>query len=771
MEKRGLYKVLLFVLGVVLLSSCSLVKHVPENEYLLDKLTIKTDGEGVSKAQIRKNVRQKPNTRILGAVRFHLGLYNLSGRNGEKKFNKWLRNIGEAPVIYNDFLTERSKTQIKTYLNNKGYYESDVRDTVIFKKKKAKVIYFVSSGAVTRVAEFVYNDKYDYAVNTLPDTAPLIQEFLPEMKNTLVQKGKPLDVNVLEQERERITRMFREKGYFNFSKNYIQFYADTTLGNPFHARVLMSILNAPPDTNAYRKYRIGKINIHLDYDPLVFMKGNDTSYVDTVYDTYGITYSGKLKINPRLIAETVQFKSGEWYDIQKVVDSYSRLQALNLFKFINIAFRESDEKTGEKTLVCDVQLTPMKRQFYNVFLEGTHNSGNIGIGWNFVYNHRNLFRSGENLSLSCWGGVKKEQFSEDKIFSTKELGVEFSLISPQFWQPFLHMEGFRRNFAPKTTLSSSFSYEYTPYYDRKIAGAKYGYLWRNADKRWRYNLDLVDFNYVMMDRIDEGFIDGIKSEYAKSAYKSHLMLSSSFTGTYTDQVLKVQGNYNYFRCNFKTSGNLLREIDRLLESREIQGSEGRYYEILGVRYAQFLKLDGEYRFNHYINRANTLVYRILLGCGYPYGNMNVLPFEEAFYGGGANGIRAWQARTLGPGSYTAKNTYPNSVGDVKMEANIEYRFKLFWLLEGAFFMDAGNIWNINKYENRAGTQLKRDFYKQIAVGTGVGMRLDANFFLLRFDWGIKMRDPSKPEKERFVLLDNGKWMKNTVFNVAIGYPF
>lgn len=771
MEKHGLYKVLLFVLGVVLFYSCSPVKYVPENDYLLDKVTVETDTKEVSKAEIRKNIRQKPNTRILGVARFHLGLYNLSGRNGKKKFNKWLRNIGEAPVVYNDFLTERSKAQIKLYLNNKGYYEARVKDTVLFRKRKAHIIYYVSSGEVTRITEFDYKDKYNYTANALQDTASLMKEVLPGMKSTLVKTGEPLDVDVLEQERERITRMLREKGYFNFSKNYIQFYADTTLGKADQARVLMSIVSTPSDTGAYHKYKIGEINIHLDYDPLVFMKGRDSSYIDTTYGVYGITYREKLKIKPRLITETVQFKSGEYYNVQKVVDSYSRLQALNLFKFINIVFREGNDSTRGKTLLCDVQLTPVKRQSYNVFLEGTHNSGNIGVGGNLTYNHRNLFKSGENLSLSFWGALKKEQFNEGKIFSTKELGVELTMVSPQFWLPFLRLEDFRRNFAPKTSLSFSFSYEHTPFYDRKIAGAKFGYLWRKSDKKWRYNFDLIDFNYVMMERVDAGFIDSLKNEYVKSAYKSHLILSANFTGIYTDQVLNLPGSYNYFRGNFETSGNFLWAMDKLFGNRKILKDGERYYETLGVRYAQFVKADGEYRFNHYINRANTIVYRVFLGCGYPYGNMKVLPFEEAFYGGGANGIRAWQARTLGPGSYVAENNYPNSVGDFKLEANIEYRFKLFWLLEGAFFLDAGNIWNINKYENRKGTMLSSDFYKQIAMGTGAGLRVDANFFLLRFDWGIKMRDPSKPENKRFVLINNGRWMKHTVFNIAIGYPF
>lgn len=763
-----MYKIIRLFVLFILLYSCSPTKYVAEKEYLLNRVKVETGDKKVSKAEIKKNIRQKPNTRILGVARFHLGLYNLSGRNEKKRFNKWLRRIGEAPVIYNDFMTGRSVEQIKLYLRNKGYYNAEVKDSVYYKKKKAFLTYFVEPGPITTIEEFSYRDKYNYTSGGLPDTVKIMQEILEDTSATLVRSGQPLDVDVLERERERITRNLREKGYFNFSKNFVQYYADTAYTKEaFRAWLLMSIVNNPTDTNAYRKYYIKNININFDYDPVLLMNRNDSSYIDTVYGEYGIQYRGKLKIKPKLILETIQFKIGELYNVKKVLDSYSRLQALNLFKFINIVFRE--EKGG--FLVCDIQLTPLKRQSYNVFLEGTHNSGNIGVGGNLTYNHRNLFKSGENLTFSIWGALKKEQFNESKIFSTKELGAEIKLISPQFWMPVFKMKDFRRNFAPKTSISLSYSYEYTPFYDRRIASAKFGYFWRKADKKWRYNFDLIDLNYVMMQQVDSGFLAGLRNEYVRSAYESHLILSADFSAVFTDQQLNVPGNYNYFRANLETSGNLLWALDKLFHAPRVEKDGKRYYKVFGNQYAQFIKADGEYRFNHYLNKANTIVYRLFLGCGYPYGNMKALPFEEAFYGGGANGIRAWQARTLGPGSYESARNYPNSVGDFKLEANVEYRFKLFWLLEGALFLDAGNIWNINKYEEREGSMLRKDFYKQIAMGTGTGLRLDANFFLLRFDWGIKVRDPAKPEHKRFVLWDNGRWMKHTVFNIAIGYPF
>lgn len=772
MERYILYKVLLFFCIFSFLYACSPTRYVGKDEYLLSRVKVKVVEEKVNTSELKKAVRQRPNTRILGVARFHLGLYNLSGRNEKKRFNQWLRSIGEAPVIYSPFLTERSISQLQLYLNNKGYYKAEVTDSVWFKKKKAYVAYRVNPGLLTCINSVSF--RYDSVgiVNELPESSPLRQLIFEDTLHTSLRSGMPMDIELLENERERITNMLRNKGYFNFSKNFIQYYADTVqTGNEERAGLIISVLNSIPDSMAYRQYKIDHIKINLDYDPLRMGGDKDSLYRRADYGEYDIIYRDGMKIKPKVILETIQFNTGELYSMQKVAGSYARLQALNLFKFINIVFREKRDADGLPLLDCEIQLTPMKRQSYNVFLEGTNNSGNIGVGGNFTYNHRNLFHGGENLTLSVWGALKKEKLRENEIFSTTEVGTELKLITPQFWMPVFRMSDFRRTFAPKTSISLSFSQENTQFYRRRVASAKFGYLWKRGDNKWRYNFDLIDLNYVMMPSVDSNFINELKNEYIKSAYTDHLILSANFSAVFTDQKVNTAGNFNYFRGNVETSGNFLMAIEKMIGAKRTEFNGERYYKALGVRYAQFVKADGEYRFNHYINKANTIVYRLFLGSGYPYGNMKALPFEEAYYCGGANDIRAWQSRTLGPGSYSMEDRYPNSVGDFKLEANIEYRFKLFWLLEGALFIDAGNIWNINKYENRQGAQLTSEFYKQVAVGTGLGLRLDVNFFLLRFDLGIKMHDPSLPAGQRFVLLNENGGFKKSVFNIAIGYPF
>lgn len=772
MEKYIRYKVLLFFCAVFLVCACSPTRYVKENEYLLSRMRVKVASKEVAASELRKTVRQRPNTRILGVARFHLGLYNLSGRDEKKRFNRWLRDIGEAPVIYSPFLTERSVSQMELYLNNKGYYQAEVTDSVWFKNKKAYVEYRVDPGFITKVEEIRFHHEEVEGVEELPETAPVRQMIYADTVNTSLYEGMPMNIELLENERERITNMLRNNGYFNFSRKFIQYYADTLAGGSEEkTRLLVGVINSLSDSMAYRRYIIDRIRINLDYDPMIPAGGQDSLFQHTNYGEYDILYRNGIKIKPKVILETIQFMPGELYDMQKVATSYSRLQALNLFKFINIIFREKSGAEGEPLLDCEIQLTPMKRQAYNVFLEGTNNSGNIGVGGNFSYNHRNLFQGGENLTFSFWGALRKEKLLENGVFSATELGAELKFVTPQFWLPVLRLSDFRRNYAPKTSIALSFNSERTQFYNRRVASAKFGYLWRRGDNKWRYNFDLFDLNYVIMSSVDSSFINELRNEYVKSAYTNHLLLSANYSATYTDQDVNKNLSFNYFKGNLKTSGNFLMGIDKIAGVHRKNLNNERYYEAFGVRYAQFVKADGEYRFHHYINKANTIVYRFFLGCGYPYGNMRVLPFEEAYYCGGANDIRAWHSRTLGPGTYSLDTRYPNSVGDFKMEANIEYRFKLFWLLEGALFLDAGNIWNINKYENRPGAQLSADFYEQLAVGTGVGLRLDVSFFLLRFDLGIKMRDPSLPAHRRFVLLNSHGGFKKSVFNIGIGYPF
>ncbi|MDR2414207.1 MAG: BamA/TamA family outer membrane protein [Odoribacteraceae bacterium] len=774
-----LNKITFFLIISLLACACSPLKHVGEEKFLLEQMNIKNDAKGIKRSELKKVVRQKPNTRVLALGRFHLWLYNLSGRDTAKRVNKWLRSIGEAPVIYDPFLTGRSVRQIEIAMHNKGYHRAIVSDSVYFKKRRAYVEYSVNAGPITLIKELSFRRRDGQGRGI--DHTGLFDTYYRDTSATLLHVGQPLDMELLDSERERITRMLQEKGYFNFSKNFIQFFADSTRaddGKVINAALSVFLADNTVDTSFSRRYFVRDIQIDMDYDQLAVMSGEDTITSQIDYNDYTIVYRDKLKINPKVIVETIQINRNELYNITQVLETYSRLQALNLFRFINIEFEEGEGDSQVRPLDCKIHLTPLKRQSYSLSVEGTNTSGNLGIGGNFTYSHRNLFKGGEDFSIGFWGTIKKEQLRKSSnIFNTREIGVELKFVTPQFWMPVFWMKNFRHDFAPKTLLSFSYGFEDTPYYTRAIVNTEFGYLWRKADKRWRYNLNIIDMNYVFMNNVDNSFIDSIKNEYVKSAYTDHMILSANFTTTYTDQLLSGgKTSYNYFRLNVEGAGNLLWVIDRAgNRTRQGTAAEDPYYKSLGVRYAQFVKMDAEYRYHWSVNRASALVWRVMLGCGYPYGNMKVLPHEEAYYCGGANDLRAWQPRTIGPGSYvnasTGKRWYPNSVGDVKLAANAEYRFKLFWLLEGAIFVDAGNVWNINKKEDRKDALLTKDFYKQIAIGTGAGLRVNANYFLLRFDLGFKVKDPGRDAGDRFIFFSKNGGVRHSNFNIAIGYPF
>ncbi|MDR1415279.1 MAG: BamA/TamA family outer membrane protein [Odoribacteraceae bacterium] len=771
-------KITFFLLIALFTYSCSPMKYVGEKEFLLDRVRVKSDSRELQRADLKKTIRQKPNTRILASARFHLWMYNLSGSDSTKRLNRWLRSIGEPPVIYSPFLAGRSVRQMELMLLNKGYYQATVSDSVRVKRRRASVEYRVHAGARTSIAELSFRNRERNDANRVAERTGLLDVYYRDTTATVLHPGQPLDMDLLDGERERVTQTLREKGYFNFSKNFVQFLADSA-GGEHAVNLAVRLADNTSDTSLFRRYFVRDIRIDMDYDQLAMMSGADTVTNRLDYRGYTITYRDKLKINPKVIVETIQINRNELYNIRQVLETYSRLQALNLFRLVSIEFKEVDG--GEhlvRPLDCTIRLTPLKRQSYNVAVEGTNTSGNLGIGGNFTYNHRNLFRGGEDFSIGIWGAIKKEQLRETEgIFNTREIGSEIKFVTPQFWMPLFRMKNFRRDYAPRTTISFSYGFEDTPYYRRSIVNARFGYLWRKADKKWRYGLNIADLNYVLMDNVESSFIDSLKNEYIKSAYTDHMILSAVFSATYTDQLLssREKSSYNYLRVNVESAGNLLRALN------SIDGHPGRnspvdvYYKFLGVRYAQFIKMDAEYRYHWHVNDLNSLVWRFMIGCGYPYGNMKVLPVEEAYYCGGANDLRAWQARTLGPGTFVtpdaSRRWYPNSVGDFKLAANVEQRFALFWLLEGAFFIDAGNVWNVYSKEDRAGSRLSSSFLRQIAIGTGAGLRLNANYFLLRFDLGIKLKDPTRPVGDRFVLLNRNGGFRRSVFNIAIGYPF
>ena len=776
----------LFILtGVV---SCSTTKYVGEKEYLLSKVSVKVDDKNISSSELNQNIKQKPNIKILGIWKFHLSLFNLSGKNKEKGINKWLRRIGEEPVIYEDYQTQRSKIQLGIYLRKKGYYNATIEDTVIFRKKRAKLKFKITAREPYRYRN-VYDEKSDLPrsfispyqhLKEISDSSLIRQYLVADSINSNIKAGKNVDADILGKERDRISKLMKNKGYFNFSKEYIHFMMDS-VGKDHQMDVFVGI-KKPRSSNVERKYRIRNITVNSDYDPKPVLM-NDSVYLnklDTlVHDNCKFIYTKKLNIKPDVIINSLGFQPGSLYNLSEVEYSYKRLQALNQYKFVNIRFEvDTDaENDLEGSLNCFVQLTPHKIQAYTVEFEGTNSSGNIGFAGKVNYQHKNLLRGAEILDIRLSNARETVKSKDNNNFFSKEYGGEISLVTPKFLLPFLNANRFRKKYNPRTRLSLAYSYQKRPDYTRTQVDASFGYSWKS--RHLTHNLNLFELSFVEVKDLSDDFINDINNLYIANSFTDHVISTTRYSLIYNNQNINKPSNYTYLRFGFETAGNALKTIDELIGSTKNKDYndkgelEGSYYDFFGIRYAQYVKTDIDYRYNWHINKANTIVGRVFMGLGYAYGNLEVLPFEKSYFSGGANGIRAWQVRSLGPGSYSNDEAvYPNNTADFKLEGNLEYRFKLIWKFEGAMFLDAGNIWAISSKDDRPGAQFKtKNFYKEIAIGTGVGARVDLNFILFRLDLGLKLRDPSLPADERWIIGNRSLKSSHVTYNIGIGYPF
>jgi outer membrane protein assembly factor BamA len=758
----------------MLAAGCHPARYVPEGNYLLSSNKVFLDTRVLNKKDIQGFIRQKPNKRVLG-FRFHLGLYNMSDPQKDNWWNRWLRNIGEAPTVLDEFQVTRSTDLITKYLRNKGYYNARVDQTIFFKHREAEISYSVRSGEPYIIGRISY---------LVEDTA-LNRFVLPDTVNSLLKTSMNFDVDAMEMERQRIESLLKNHGYFNFSKEFVIYQADTTVGN-LKTDITLNIKKylPPPGTGpaafvSHPKYQLGQV--HFISDQGLSDPGSDqTALADTVrFDSLYFISKGKFPVKPQLLTQVNFMREGQIFRQGNADNTYRRLQMLRVFKFIDFQYSETGRKDSASQLNllnCDILLYPQVMQSYATELEGTNSSGNVGIAGNLAYQNKNLFRGAEIFDAKVKGAI--ETYSRQKISelkSTVEFGVEGSLKIPRFWLPF-RTEQFVRKYGPKTTFNIAYNYQRRPPFTRTITTASFGYTWQ-GNKYLTHIVKPIELNAVKIFSIKPEFQAEIAGKpYLENSYQDHFISTSSYALIFNNQNLRKNNNFFFFRMNLESAGSLLQAINSSAGSQTYSsGSDSlnSYYELFGTRYSQFVRGEFDIRFNQMLNETDRLVYRFYTGLGLPYGNSNALPFEKRFFSGGSNGLRAWQVRSLGPGSYSEPDSvYPNSMADVKLEMNLEYRFKLFWIMEGALFVDAGNIWSINSFDNRAGAIFHLDsFMKDIAIGTGLGTRFDFSFFIFRLDVGMKTRDPSLDKGKKWIPLNRAPVKDDFVVNIGIGYPF
>jgi hypothetical protein len=763
-ERNWVKLMVLLGLFPVLFYSCTSLKYVPENEYLLNDVKVKIDNKEFNKDHLYLLLRQRENTRILGFMKFHLWLFNLS-KPGTKE--TWLKKTGEPPQIFDQSLADQSIDQLKSYLYNKGYYYSRIVFSESHKKtRKMDVRYTITTGQPFHIN----NIRFEITDSIIKHL--FYQGYTPRY----LRSGAAFDLELLDQEREDIIRYFKNLGYYYFSKSMFFIEADTS--ENIGMSNLKVVIKVPQDNEKdsakiFRTYSLD----HFTYN--ILRASQYTGVSDTIQkDRYTYIFPRNLRYNPKLFQRTNKLTQSEYYNADNAENTFNALNRLRQFRFININFQDSQNDSAK--LNCLIDLSPVSKQSTSFDIEGTNTSGNFGVAGNLNYSHKNLFHGAEILTLRFRGAMERQQAimkNQSLDFNTRELGIESTLSLPQLVGPGSLLPSFGNNL-PKTLLTLGYNFQERPDYTRTISSLKLGYEWKTSEFML-HNWNLFDFNLVNLSSFDSDFINSIYDLYIKGSFTDHLILAMNYSLIYNNQPVRSPENYSFIRFSAESSGNLLNLLSKILgaEKSIVQDTTGlkpqKYYKLFETRYAQYLKGDLELRRGLWLNKYNSVVGRLFLGIGIPYGNFDVLPFEKKYFTGGANGIRAWQVRSLGPGTYKApKGSYPNQSGDIKIEGNLEYRFKLIKFLEGAFFIDAGNVWAINERDNRTGAQFKPgQFYRQLAVGTGSGLRFDFDYFIFRLDLGLKVRDPAQTEGKGWII--GARDLKGSDFNLsfAIGYPF
>ncbi|MBN1414700.1 MAG: BamA/TamA family outer membrane protein [Bacteroidales bacterium] len=768
---KGIFILIMFIL--YLLTSCSPARRIPTGNYLLNKNNLKVDQKDVSVEELNKYIIQKPNKKILG-VRFHLWLYNMANPAKTKWPHGWLKRIGEEPVIYNSDLTKQSTRQLKQFLENKGYYFAEITDSTRYKRKNAKVTYSV-----------IPNEPYCIeTIRYVFEDTTIVPWILSDTLHSLLKKGKIMDKSMLQDERQRIETYMKNNGFYMFSKEYIYFEA-RIIPSTFDIDMTMIIkdfVEGEPDPKTklkpHKRYRINNLYVYPNYSPLDMAGQSRAVPVDfdtTYFEGTCFLHKGNPKIKLNVIADKNHIREGDYYSLSEVDRSYRNFSSLGLFRFVNINFKESDTipVTGnDKYLDCIMELARRKVQSYQAELVGTNSSGDIGARGNILYQNWNLFRGAEVFSLRLTGALEAVSGKEN-IKLMYEVGSEVKISFPKFLAP-VRMKKFVRRYMPKTSVTGSYNYQSRPDYTRSIANLSFSY-YVEGKKYFTHNFWPIELNYIQLyeERSSKTWIDSIRTTYLGYSFESHMVAALRYGLEFNSQKLGKRSDYIFARINVESAGNLLNAVNQWIGADTIEGK----YHILNVPYFQYIRGDIDFRYYNIVDPLNKLVYRLFIGSGYPLGNSKALPFEKKYFSGGPNSIRAWSTRDLGPGSYNKPKSdsvfqYPNQVADIKLEVNFEYRFRMFWKIEGAFFIDAGNIWAIRREDDREGAFFEWNrFYKEIAVGTGLGIRLDFNFFLIRFDFGLKLRDPALPDGERWIPINRGFERGDLKFQFGIGYPF
>jgi len=774
------------------IQSCGTTKHIPEGQYLLDNISLKTDSNIISSIQLQDFIKQKPNDSKPGLM-----IYNIVN-DDSNWLKKIIRKIGEPPVIYDQNFVNRSVNELSIEMKNLGFLNSSVYAVVDSVGKKVSVNYIINEGIPYRIRDYSIQFP-DSRMNDLAKGIRQSRNLLSRIRirdgqttdslatrqrnqnrntqrrrsgstltSSIIKEGGIFDMNSLSEERKRISNIFRNQGYYDLTINNFHFLADTSLNTN---QVDLSLFLK--DSTLINVYRIAKVKVFSGYDPLENEKYNIT---DSIERNGIIIYYDKLKfLRPKIITDKVTVRPGGLFRERTSESTYRLFQALNCVSRVDIAYKERNYP--DSTLLdCEIYLTPGNIHSFQTRLGGTNNAGDMGIALNINYGHQNFFNGSEIFNIQLKGAYEFVS-GRSEINSTNpnfyEIGIMPSLTFSKLHLPFLGAY-LQNDYTMQTQYSLGYNIQNRPEYSRNFFNFKWQFSWSDRNKRVTHAINLLDVNYVSMPWKSERFQEYLNTEIdplTRLSYNDVFTAGVGYNLIYTNaNVGKMRQRLYTIRFNAESSGNALRGIFSLSNAKK---NEFDQFIIGGNAFAQYLKGNLDFAETLHLSEKSKFAFHSALGLAYPYKNSMILPFEKRFFAGGPNSVRGWRTRYLGPGSFNqgTPGDPTTHVGEINFIISAEYRHKILKWFEPAFFIDCGNIWTIKDYEGQPeGFFRWNKFYKELAIGTGIGLRFDFSFFIFRIDAGTRVYDPALPENKRFMLFKENFW-NNSAAYVAIGYPF
>lgn len=759
----------LLLIGSTFLSGCSNIKYLQPGEELYTGASIIVEPHETVKrkhvvGELEDIARPKPNSKFLG-LRHKLWFYNLAGDGAKKGIRKWMRTrLGEPPVLFSEVDPILTSELMKNRLDNMGYFKSKVRHELKIKNRKVEIEY---RAAVTI--------PYKFNEITYPKGTDSLSTAIRRMQSeSVVSSGDQYDLDLLIAERARIDSELKNKGYYFFNPDFLVYNVDTSVGGR-QINVLLKVKPGVPN-KALQVYRLNRIFVVPSYS----ITGKSRQVLkDTVYE-YNYYFIERVNnFRHKVLSRYIRLVEGEKYSKKNHDLTISRLMAMGVFKFVSIKFNDTlSEENG--LLDAQINLTQLLPKTLKAEFDiGAKNNNYAGPSLTTSFINRNVWRGAELLRLNLNGAYEIKLGGNQQGVNSWELGAGVQLITPRFLVPFRIRTESSLN-VPKTKFDLQFSLLHrVEYFDMSGYNFTYGYLWKESERK-EYEVNPIAINFSKLSHTTDTFnILLARNPYLRKSFEEQFTFGSTASFTYSTLLGIPKRDQYYFNVLLDVSGNLASLASKVLTGEA--STDENPYKILNSRFSQYSKLSTDFRYYNNLNENHKLAARVIIGAGVPYGNSLVMPYSKQFFSGGSNSIRAFLPRSVGPGSYrtadSVASTYFDQSGEMKLELNLEYRFGIFSVLKGALFTDAGNVWLVRPSEYLPGGEFRPDrFLKEMAVGAGLGLRVDLSFFLLRFDLGIPLRKPYLPENDRWVIdeinFSSRDWRReNLIYNIAVGYPF